>query len=465
VLRVSAACEAAGVPSSSLVCEGFLGQARAISLGLGLPKMPVAMVPGHPGTQSPEELRRNIIEFTIERIIESLTASHELEGLEEEPAAREIVFAGGFDAVQDYYCAREWSDGLPVTPPTRAKVEQFLRFTDREADEVLGVAAPDNRLASVWSIAVNGVMAGCRPEYMPILVAIVEALVDPVYGVEHSGNTTGAETQIILNGPLVKRLGFNYTQGVMRDGFRPNTSIGRFLRLYLRNVIGFLPHKTDKGTYGGTWRVVVPENEDALADIGWQPTSVDMGYAAGDDVVTIARYSGGDVIASVSGSTPETVVPILADGVARLMGWHLTFIIGAAYGMLRPLVFISPVIARMIAGAGWSKADVQRCLFEQARIPAWRFERALRDWMGVAVWNLAEEVQAGRAPRVFHESDDPERLVPVVFRPEDFMVVVTGDPLRTNAYVFAHNGLRGYPVAKRIALPREWDALMAELGR
>ena len=427
--------------------------------------MPVAMVPGHPGSQSPDELRRNILDYTIERIIENLTGGRELEGLIAEPAARDIVFAGSFDQVQDYFCEQEWSDGLPIVPPTRAKVEQFLRFTERDPDEMLGVMAPDNRAATLWSVAVNGVMAGCRPEYMPILVAIAEVLCDPVYGVEHSGNTTGAEAQIILNGPIAKRLGFNYEQGVMRDGFRANTAVGRFLRLYLRNIVGFLPHKTDKGTYGGTWHVVVPENEDAVAEIGWEPNSVDMGFAAGDNVVTIARYSGGDVIASVSGSTPEQVVPILADGVARLAGWHLTFIIGAAYGMLRPLVFVSPVIAQMIARAGWSKADVRRCLFEHARIPAWRFERALRDWMGVAVWNLAEEVAAGRAPQIFHESDDPERMVPVVFRPEDFMLVVTGDPLRTNAYVFAHNGLRGYPVGKKVVLPPAWDALMAELGR
>ena len=117
---------------------------------------------------------------------------------------------------------------------------------------------------------------------------------DPHYGVEHSGNTPGGETLIILNGPIIKELGFNYTQGVMRDGFLPNTSIGRFWRLYLRNVAGFLPHKNDKATFGNTWRVVLAENEDVLAKIGWEPNSVEMGFAAGDNTVTIARYTGGN---------------------------------------------------------------------------------------------------------------------------------------------------------------------------
>ena len=163
-----------------------------------------------------------------------------------------------------YFYEHELSDGLPIVPPTREEIEAFLRFTDRDPDEMLGVLLPDSRAATVWSVAVNGVMAGCRPEYMPVLVALVEAMCDPEYGVEHSGNTPGGDTLIILNGPIIKELGFNYTQGAMRDGFMPNTSIGRFWRLYLRNVAGFLPHKTDKATFGNTWRVVLAENEDVL---------------------------------------------------------------------------------------------------------------------------------------------------------------------------------------------------------
>ena len=99
---------------------------------------------------------------------------------ESEPGARDVVFKGGFDEVNRYFYEHEFSDGLPIVPPTREKVEEFLRHTDRDPDEVLGILLPDNRAASVWSIAVNGVMAGCRPEYMPMLVALVEAMADPV---------------------------------------------------------------------------------------------------------------------------------------------------------------------------------------------------------------------------------------------------------------------------------------------
>jgi len=452
VLRASAVCESAGVPTATLVCEGFMGQAAATTVGLGM-KLPVALVPGHTGAQSRETLRDNILGVTVDRVIANLIEAPEAATEEREPAAREIVCTGGFDEINRCFLEHEWSDGLPIVPPTRTRIEAFLRHTDRDPDEVLGVIMPDSRVATVWSIAVNGVMAGCRPEYMPILVALVEAMVDPAYGVEHSGNTPGGETLILLNGPIARRLGFNSTQGVMRDGFQPNTSVGRFWRLYLRNVAGFLLHRNDKATFGNTWRVVVAENEEVLARIGWEPNNVEMGFRPDDDTVTIARYTGGNLIASVSGSTPEEIGPYLADAVVRQISWQVMFTLGMGAGSLRPLILLSPILAETFARGGWSKLDVKRYLFDHARIPAWQFERILRDWTLKPIWSLTEEARAGNIPALFAESGDPERRVPLVSAAENFMIAVTGDPLRTNAYVFAHNGVLGYTVGKKIRTP------------
>jgi hypothetical protein len=454
VLRASAAAEEAGIPSSTLVCEGFLGLAASTSVGLGMPNIPVAMVPGHTGVQSKDELRRNILGVTIDNVVKNLLGEPAKASEEKEPGARDIIFRGGFDEVNRYFYEHELADGLPIVPPTRERVEQFLKCTDRDSDEVLGIVLPDSRAATIWSIAVNGVMAGCRPEYMPVLIALVEAMVDPYYGVEHSGNTPGGETLIVLNGPIIKQLGFNYTQGVMRDGFLANTSVGRFWRLYLRNVAGFLPHKNDKATFGNTWRVVVAENEDVVKELGWEPNSVDMGYAAGDDTVTISRFTGGNHISSLSGSTPEEMMPYLADGVVRQYSWQIMFTVGQGMGTLRPLILLGPIIARTIAGWGWSKQDLKRYLYDHARLPAQQYERILRDWTMKPTWNLEDEVRLGRVPKVFFESSDPNRMVPLVWDPDDYMIVVTGDPARNSAYVFAHNGVLGYPVAKKIDVPR-----------
>jgi len=453
VLRASVAAESAGIPSATLVCESFMTLSKAASQGLGYPNIAVAPVRGHPGLQSKEMLQQNVRELTLDGVLNALLKMPAAATVGGEPVAREVICSGSFEEVNEYFLRHELSDGLPIVPPTVEKVEAFLRHTDRKADEVLGVMLPDNRAATVWSVAVNGAMAGCRPEYMPVLVSSVEAMADHDYGVEHSGNTPGGDNLIILNGPVIKQLGFNYTQGVMRDGFQANTSVGRFWRLYLRNVAGFLPHKNDKATFGNTWRVVVAENEDVVAKIGWTPNCADYGFAAGSNALSVGRYTGGNHISSVSGSTPEELMPYIADAVVRQYSWQIMFSVGQGYDTLRPLLLLSPIIAETIAAGGWSKEKFREELFKQARMPARMFERILRDWTQKPTWNLAEEHQAGRIPGIFHESDDPERLVPLVWKQKDFQVVVTGDLGRNSIYVFAHNGVLGFPVCKAIKMP------------
>lgn len=454
MLRASAVAEEAGVPSVSLTCEGFIGQAATTATGLGLPGLPVAVVPGHVDVQTVDELRANVLAVTVEGVVQGLTAPPEKASDVEEPEPGEVVFEGTYDEINRFYYENGWSDGLPIVPPTAARVQEFLKHTDRDADEQIGVLLPDKRSATIRTVAINGVMAGCRPEYMPVLLALIEAMADPRYGVEHSGNTPGAETLIIVNGPVIRRLGFNYQQGALRDGFQANTAIGRFWRLYLRNVAGFLPHRTDKGTFGNTWRVVLAENEDALRQMGWTTIARDAGIAPGESAVTISRFTGGSVLASVFGNAPEQMIPYLADGITRLVAWEVIFTVGMSVGAQRPLLVLSPILAQTLARAGLSKQDVQRRLFEHARIPAWKFERYIGEWTNLAPGRptLNDLVRRGRAAAIFAESDDPERLVPVVEKAEDIMVAVSGDPLRTNAYVFAHNGILGYPVTKPVRM-------------
>ena len=173
------------------------------------------------------------------------------------PGDRDTVFRGSFEEINRHFQDNSWSDGLPVVPPTVAKIEEFLRYTDRSPDELLGAMHPSQAEATIWKVAVNGVMAGCRPEYMPILIAIVEVMADPQYAVKHGGSTPGWEAMIILNGPIGDQLGFNHGIGVQRPGNQANTSIGRFYRLFCRNVLRFLPGTTDMATFGQMFRALV----------------------------------------------------------------------------------------------------------------------------------------------------------------------------------------------------------------
>jgi hypothetical protein len=452
VLRASNAVEAAGIPSSSLTCEGFLKQATTTAAGLGRPNLPVALVPGHVDTQQLSVLDRNVREVTVPAVVANLTAQPGDAKRPVEPGRHEIVASGSFAEINARFLAERWSDGLPIVPPTRAAVEAFLAHTIFDADEVLGVVLPDNREVTAWSIAVNGVMAGCRPEYMPVLVALGRCMADPAYGVEHSGNTPGADTLITVNGPIAAELGFNCEQGVLRDGFQANTSVGRFWRLMLRNVAGFLPHETDKATFGNTWRVAIAENETVLENIGWPPFAGAFGFERGDDVVSVSRYTGGGVVTSVYGQQAEHMVDYLADAIVSQTSWELVFTIGISRETYRPLLLLSPILAETIAASGWTKAQLQQALFDKARIPASRFEQYLGHWTNLVPGRrrLVDFVNLKKADARFAESEDPERMVPIVGQPDHLLIAVAGDPLRTNAYVFAHNGMLGFPVAHRI---------------
>ena len=153
------------------------------------------------------------------------------------------------------------------------------------------------------------------------------------------------------------------------------------------------------------------------------------------------------------------MLPYLGDALVKQSGWQLVFTVGMAQGTYRPLLLLTPILAETIAKGGWSRGDLKRWLFENARLPASKFEAYMGEYTNLVPGRrtLAEMVDAGKAPPVFAESDDPERMVPLVCEPDDLLVAVTGDPLRTNAYVFAHNGMLGYPVAKGVKLPEGWE--------
>ncbi len=442
------------MPTVSLVCEGFQRQAAATARGLGFDGLPLAVLRGHVDAQSSEEMIQSFLETTVDQVVAGLTTPIDLDAVATtEPSALDIVASGTIDDIHRAFVANGWSDGLAIIPPTRARVEAFLAVTGHDPWRVLGTARPSGRDVTVWVIAVNAVMAGCAPEHLPVLLAIAEALLDPRYGVEHSGNTTGADALVVLNGPVIHDLGFNHGPGAMRDGAGPaNTVVARWLRLHLRNVHGFTADEHDKATFGNASRVVLAEDEAALREIGWPVFAAPFGHPAGTDAVTIARMNSGLIVGSVFGSTPEQILPYLADGLARVTGWDLTHIYGLGQGHHRPLLVLSPVLARVFGKAGWAKRDVQRALFEQARIPAWKFEKLIGEWSNLTAGRrtLLDLAAAALVPPVFAESDDPERLVPIVTEPGKLLIAVAGDPNRANAFVLSHDGPHGDWTSKPI---------------
>ncbi len=464
--RAAVAAEAAGVPSVSIVCESFDGQAIATARGFGFEGLPLAVTVGHVDAQSASDMESNFVDLTVDAIVAGLTgasaarngtngtASPGDQDMGESTALGpyDTAISGSVDEINDAFAERGWSDGLPIVPPTRDRVERFLAGTGLDPQQSLGIARTTGRDMTVWSVATNAVMAGCEPRHLGVLLAAARILADPHYGAEHSGNTTGADALMILDGPSAAGLGFNSGVGALRDGVRANTSVGRWLRLYQRNVFGFTAAEHDKSTFGNSFRVVLCEDAAALADIGWDPVSAEFGFGRNDDVLTMARFNSGAIVGSAFGSTPHEIVPYLADGLARITGWDLGHLYGLGRMHYRPLLVLSPILARTCAAAGWTKANLAEALFEHARIPAWRFEKLIGEWTNLAAGRprLTDVVAAGDLPPQFAESDDPHRLVPIVSEPAKFVIAVAGDANRTNAYVFSHDGPHGDYTAQAV---------------
>jgi hypothetical protein len=458
VLRASAAIERAGFPTVSLVSTGFLKQAEVVARGLGIDDLKIAHYPGTPMVDSSEELQRKVETKLLPEIIEGLTSARQSARAAEthEPAPREIVSTGDLDEINEHFYEAGWTDGLPIIPPTVSRIERFLRYTDRAPDEVIGVCPPDNREATVWNIALTGVMAGCHPEYMPVLIAVVEAVTEPGFRMQDAGSTPGWEPIITVSGPIVNQLDFNSGASVMRIGRRANSSIGRFLRLVLRNLAGFrfAPHAGDKGSIGQNFFVALAENEETCKEIGWQPYSVDRGFAAGDNVVTVQSvvatsppiYSGSD--------DPLEHARVLAEVVGDTCRYWSA--VGMTFSRLDPLIVMGPSIARVFAEHGWSKDRIRQYLYDNVWITAEDAERHAY-YIGLTGFKLRDHVAKGLLPAQYAQSEDPQRDVRVFQKAESIGIVIAGDPGRNQSKCYCSNHTQGPPTSRTVVLPRNWE--------
>jgi len=256
------------------------------------------------------------------------------------------------------------TDGLPVIPPSRARVDAMLAATERPRDELVAQVPPNFGRATVEKLAVNAVMAGCRPEYFPVVLAVVEAACDPVFNLHgQSGTTNAASPLIIINGPIRQALEVNCAAGVFGPGYRANATIGRALRLVMINLGGTRAGQISMSTMGhpGRYTYCIGEYEEASP---WEPLHVERGFAPTDSTVTL-----------FSGEGPFTINDHLSRSASQLaasLGWsaagiwnHKSF---PLYG--HTLFVVGPEHARTLGEERWSKQDFRRFLYDTIRRPA-----------------------------------------------------------------------------------------------
>ncbi len=265
--------------------------------------------------------------------------------------ARRIEIAESDDAFE-FMFDQGLTDGLPVVPPTPARVLRMLAGTKRGAQEVVSVVPPNLAPATVEKVAVNAVMAGCKPEYLPVVIAALEAVCTDDFNIHGVNSTTwGATPTLVVNGPIRHRIGMNMGLNALGQGNRANSTIGRALKLVLRNVGGARPSGTERPTLGWPGRITscFAEWEERSP---WEPLHVERGFRADEDVVTVIATEGPHQIADQVSRTAHALAGSLGLGLEAF--WH-----PKSHNQGDILLVIAPEHADTLSRDGWTKADVR----------------------------------------------------------------------------------------------------------
>lgn len=302
-----------------------------------------------------------------------------------------------------------WTDGLPVVPPTEDAVEWMLTGTDRDRKDVIAILAPANGEASVEAIAVNAVMAGCLPEYLPVVITAVECLGEAKMNLNACQTTTEPlSSLVIVNGPVAAELDVNSSFSVFGAGWRANSTIGRAVRLCLRNIGGAIPGAADRATHGhpGKFTFCIAENE---ANSPWEPLHVERGLPKETSAVTVFWAEAPHNINDNRNKEPHAIMTGAASVMSQLGSNQL-------YRSGEAMVVLCPEHAATCAQSNWTKQDVRLALFEKARKP-------LKDVRRGGAFGVSD------LPRWVDDRWD-DTTVPIVHTPEDLLVVVSGGPGR-----------------------------------
>ena len=291
-----------------------------------------------------------------------------------------------------------WTDGLPVVPPTPDRVEAMLAAAGLDPAHQVAYVAHRAVAVSAEKVAINAVMAGCRPEYMPVVVAAVEAISDPAWSYHGPGTSTaGAGVLIVVNGPVARRLDVNCGDNLFGPGWRANATIGRAVRLVMRNVCGSRPGTLDRGTLGhpGKLSYVIAENE---ADSPWTPLHVGRGFRPEQSTVTVMAAEGPHQFYNQLSNTAEGILTTLGDDMR---------ISGNVMGQPQYMVILAGEHMRTIARDGCDKTRIREFVFAHTHNSHAHLKRTQR---------MAGAPQPG----------DDTRMRPLVETPDDILVVAAG---------------------------------------
>jgi len=342
-------------------------------------------------------------------------------------AARQVQIPAAADPVEACY-ERGWTDGLPVVPPTRERVLAMLGGTTRSARDIVGAIPPDYAECTVEKVAINAVLAGCKPEYLPVVLAAVEAALVPDFGLHGVLATTNFIGPVVLvNGPIGRAIGMNARGNALGQGNRANATIGRALQLVVRNVGGGRPGEIDRAVLGhpGKYTFCFAEDEEGS---DWESFAVERGFPPNASTVTLFVGDGASPIVDEISRTPESLTRSYA--ACLRAAHHPKKVVDVA-----ALLIVTPEHARVFREAGWSKARLKTELHTLLQIPV---SELLRGVGGIEAGVLARDVP------------DPNGSLPK-FRNGNLNIVRAGGSAgKFSAYVSGLGSITKNPVTREI---------------
>lgn len=304
-------------------------------------------------------------------------------------------FSGEEDA-QEYYHSEGMTDGLPIVLPTEDRVVTMLERVGTGPSDVIATENIRGKRFTAEKVAINALMAGCKPEFMPVVIAAVRAMAEPEFNLHtHSTSTDGAGILALISGPIAKELGINSSTVAMGYGFRANATIGRALGLIKINAYGSVPHEMDKSTFGhpGQYSFCFAEDDDAIP---WEPLRVEKGFSEDSSTVTVVAAAAPLQLSTYNYARPEEFLTIVSDGMLALGRGHEEVV-----------VVLAPEVLEYIRSSGWSKQRIKEYVFRNA-------QRTGEEW------NLRYRTLRP------HTGDDLSRSLPVVSSVDRITVIGAG---------------------------------------
>lgn len=429
-------------PTVTLCHIDFLSDARSAAAIKGRPNMRVIAekVPCECSIDEQIDAETTaVIPDIISALTKPLTEDEKSPKPKEVEKLSRLVFKGSLGEVNTFFYKRGWTDGLPIIPPTEEAVSEMLTGTDLPRDHVVAKIISRFGKATVEKIAVNAVMAGALPTYMPLLIAGVEALGDYKSNMAWAAVGTGSHTPCwIINGPVRNELHVNSGSGYLNPGDIANAAIGRTFALIMKNIGGNRKGIEDMGVHGhpGKYTMVFAENEE---ESPWEPLHTEFGFNRSDSTITLF--------------CPDTFTQFWPYGTSDkgILNSIIYNIVPARWGLY--CLALPPVHAKTLAKEGFAKKDIVSFINNFAQVPAYKHP----SFNGKTHAGTSRgEADLGRMPL------DAAELTRVLFHAPWIRVVVAGGP---GNYIAAHQGGGGFLqdwVTKKAILPKNWDKLVAK---